>query len=315
MSFASLPDRPQLTIQPLNFARNQPASWQPLVDTVRAADAAGVDRVILSDHVVFGSDLDAYGDPGQGGTAGGRQPTGPDGHWLEPITTLAYVAALTARVRLGTSILLAALRRPAVLAKSLATLDVLSGGRVDLGVGVGWQRAEYEAAGLDFSRRGRLLDHTLEVCEALWGDDPVVHQSEELTFRDTHANPKPAQSGGVPIWVSGTVNPRSMRRLARFGSGWIPWGPAVADPLGGIARMQDAVAEHGRDPSSIQVTCYLPVVRTDAGIDLAATIAGAPELRDAGATDFKLSVPMPQGESAATDYLTGVVEAFRAELR
>src|SRR5207247_2385322 len=102
------------------------------------------------------------------GQEGGRQPTGPDGHWLEPLTVLSMVAAVTSRVRLATGILIAALRRPVVLAKTTATLDVLSGGRLDLGVGVGWQREEYEAAGLDFHDRGRLLDHTLAVCQTLW---------------------------------------------------------------------------------------------------------------------------------------------------
>ena len=128
-------------------------------------DAAGVDRVVVADHLVFGENLDAYADPAIGGTAGGRQPTGPDGIWLEPLVFLTAVAATTTRIRLGTAILLAALRRPAVFAKQLATMDVLSGGRVDLGVGVGWQREEYEAVGLAFEERGRLLDHTLEVCQ------------------------------------------------------------------------------------------------------------------------------------------------------
>ena len=123
---------------------------------------------MVSDHVVFGEDLGAYGDPAVGGTTGGRQPTGPDGEWLEPLTVLSFVAARTSQIRLGTNILLAALRRPVVLAKTLATLDVLSGGRVDLGVGVGWQREEYDAAGLDFDERGRLLDDTLETCRSLW---------------------------------------------------------------------------------------------------------------------------------------------------
>ena len=108
----------------------------------------------MSDHVVFGERLEEYGRPEIGGQAGGKQPTGPDGHWLEPLTTLSVLAGMTSRIRLGTNILVAALRRPAVLAKSTATLDVLSGGRLDLGVGVGWQREEYEAAGLDFDGRG-----------------------------------------------------------------------------------------------------------------------------------------------------------------
>ncbi len=201
-----------------------------------AADEAGVDRVVVSDHVAFGEHLDAYARPELGGTAGGRQPTGPDGAWLEPLTVLTYVAARTSRVRLGTNILLAALRRPVVLAKTAATLDVLSGGRLDLGVGVGWQREEYEAAGLDFDTRGRALDHTLAVCETLWRDPRASFADERLTFADIHQMPKPLQPGGVPIWVSGTVNDAVMRRLARFGSGWIPWGDDAANLTDAIPR-------------------------------------------------------------------------------
>jgi alkanesulfonate monooxygenase SsuD/methylene tetrahydromethanopterin reductase-like flavin-dependent oxidoreductase (luciferase family) len=125
----------QLSFALLNFAATDPGDWQFLLDRARAADAAGVDRLVVSDHVVYGEDLEAYGDPGKGGVSGGRQPTGPDGLWLEPLTLLSVVAGCTTRIRLGTNILLAALRRPVVLAKSASTLDVLSRGRLDIGVG------------------------------------------------------------------------------------------------------------------------------------------------------------------------------------
>jgi alkanesulfonate monooxygenase SsuD/methylene tetrahydromethanopterin reductase-like flavin-dependent oxidoreductase (luciferase family) len=166
-------------------------------------DAAGVDRVLVADHVVFGENLVAYSNPDIGGAAGGRQPTGPDGQWLEPLTVLTALSALTTRIRLATAVLLAAPRRPAVLAKQVSTLDVLSNGRIDLGVGVGWQREEYEAAGLPFERQGRLLDHTLDVCEALWTQRRSSYHSPELSFDSIHQMPKPPQLGGVPVWVSG----------------------------------------------------------------------------------------------------------------
>ena len=133
--------QPHLSVQVVNFAAEAPDGWQRLLDHAVAADRAGVDRVAVSDHVVFGDDLSDYAEPAKGGLAGGRQPTGPDGHWLEPLTTLAWLAGRTDRVRLQTGILLAALRRPVVLAKSAATLDVLSGGRLDLGVGVAGRRS------------------------------------------------------------------------------------------------------------------------------------------------------------------------------
>lgn len=301
---------PSLSLQLRSFAPDAPGSWQPMIDQAMAADRAGIGKVVVSDHVVFGESPDDYADPRRGGISGGQQPTGPDGAWLEPLTVLSLLAGRTERVRLGTNILLAALRRPAVLAKTLATLDILSNGRVDLGVGVGWQRAEYDAAGLDFTTRGRQLDHTLEVCRTLWTDQRAHYRSDELSFEAIHQMPKPHQVGGVPLWISGTVNHRSMRRLATFGSGWIPWGDDAADVAQAIGSMRQAVRAHGRDPSSIAVVGTLPVVRTDSGIDLDATMAAVAPLVDAGVTDFRTYLPVPTDLDEATTYLSDVVHRF-----
>lgn len=310
-SSASIP-RPQLSIGLRSFSPDDPGGWQPMLDLARAFDSAGIDRLVVSDHVVFGENLDAYGRPELGGSEGGKQPTGPDGHWLEPLTVLSVVAGLTTRVRLGTSILLASLRRPVVLAKTTATLDVLSGGRLDLGVGVGWQREEYEAAGLDFDGRGKLLDHTLEVCQTMWREPRASYTSERLHFDNIHSMPKPMQPGGVPIWVSGTVNKNVARRIARFGSGWIPWGAAARDIGAGIAAMFDAVAAEGRDPAGLQVVGHLALVRdADGRPDLVATADGAAGLAEVGVTDVRASLPLPKDPRAVEDLLREFVPAFR----
>ncbi len=305
--------RPELTLRLTTWSEEAPDDgWRSLRTFARAADAAGVDRLVMSDHVVMGENLDAYGDPTRGGQSGGRQPTGPDGHWLDPLAVIAHVSAVTERIRFGTNILLAALRRPAVLAGQCATIDVLSGGRLDLGVGVGWQEAEYEAAGLSYADRGRLLDHTLEVCQTLWTEEAASHDSGELSFTRIHQQPKPVQVGGVPIWVSGTVNPRSMRRLARFGSGWIPWGADAADLASSIEKMRSAVAEHGRDPSDIGVVGGLKVVIDDGGgIDVDATVDPVGAAVADGVTAFHASVSLPSDEVAATAMLEPLVAAFR----
>ena len=305
---------PYLSLQLRTFSQEQPTSWQPVIDLATAADRAGIGKVVVSDHVAFGNFLDAYGDPSIGGVSGGKQPTGPDGHWLEPLTFLSVVAGATENVRLGTNILLAALRRPAVLAKSLTTLDVLSNGRVDLGVGVGWQKEEYEACGLDFANRGRLLDHTLEVCQALWTQAAAHYSTNELQFSDIHSMPKPIQKGGIPIWVSGTVNKLSMKRLATFGSGWIPWGPDANDIKAGIQKMREAVSNHGRDPDGIKVIGTLPTIRNEHGIDLEMTMRNVPELVAAGITDFRAYLPVPDGLEAATEYLSKAVQFFNHHL-
>ena len=303
---------PQLSLYLTTFTDGPLHDWPATLESARAMDTAGVDRLVVSDHVVFGENLDAYADPSKGGQAGGRQPTGPDGAWLEPVAVLTAIAASTTRIRLGTSVLLAALRRPAVLAKQLATLDVISSGRVDLGVGVGWQREEYDACGLSFEGRGRLLDHTLEVCQALWTRQRASYDATELSFDRIHQMPKPVQPGGIPLWISGTVNPAVARRIARFGSGWIPWGSAMADPAASIAAMKDAVADAGGDPSGLQVQGITRAVKgVDGGIDYAASVAAVPALVDAGVTDIRFSAAIPAGYQRAVDFLTPLVEAFR----
>lgn len=290
---------PRLTVSLRTYAAEAPDDWRHVFDAARAAEVAGVDRVVVSDHVVFGEDLEAYARPESGGVEGGRQPTGPDGHWLEPLTVLTAVAAQTARVRLGTYILLAALRRPVVLAKQVATLDVLSGGRVDLGVGIGWQREEYEAAGLDFGARGRLLDHTLAVCRTLWLEPRASFASPELRFEAIHAMPKPVQPGGVPVWVSGRCNPAVARRVAHNGGRWIPWGEDAADPVTSVPRMRAAIAGAGGDGASLAVLTTLPELER------------LPTLVEAGVTDFLVYARVPDSYDGALDTYSQLVAGFR----
>ncbi len=303
--------RPEISLYLRNFSDDPAYDWAATLDTARAMDAAGVDRVVVSDHLVFGENLDAYADPAIGGTAGGKQPTGPDGIWLDPLIFLTALAATTTRIRVGTAILLAALRRPAVLAKQLATMDVLSGGRVDLGVGVGWQREEYDAVGLSFEERGRLLDHTLEVCQTLWTEQRASYDSPELTFDGIHQMPKPLQPGGIPIWISGTVNKRVARRLSKFGYRWIPWGPAITELKGAIRAMKQAIVGAGGDPDNLQVQGTALLRRTSEGaIDVDASIAPVAQLVACGATEIRFTGPLPQ-PAQAVEQFSQLVTAFR----
>ncbi len=305
---------PALSIQPLNFAAEDPGpgGWRPLLDQARAADAAGIDRLVVSDHVVFGENLDAYGDPKAGGLEGGRQPTGPDGHWLDPLVVLSMWAALTTHTRLMTGILIAGLRRPANLAKAAATLDVLSEGRLDLGVGVGWQKEEYEANGVPHAHRGARLDQTLELCQLLWQEQRASYEGDEVRFDGIHAMPKPLQTGGVPLWISGRLNDAVLARIVRFGSGWIPWGDDAHNPVAGLARIREALEAAGRSSEGFQVTSYLPV-RFDAvgRVELEPSLAPVPAMIEAGITDFRATLPLPDDLSAATDFLAPVAQAFR----
>ena len=312
-----LPDAssPTVSVMHRNFFAAVPESWDDFLRTAEVIDEAGIDRVVMSDHVVMGDHLDEYAKPEAGGIAGGRQPTGPDGVWLDPLATLAVIAGRTRRVRLATAILLAALRRPAVLAKHLATLDSLSGGRLDIGVGIGWQREEYEAAGLDYRSRGRLLDHSLDVVTTLWRDTPASFADDRLAFDGIYLVPKPAQAGGVPIWVSGRVNDRVLDRIVRFGAGWIPWGDDAADPGPGVRRIREALASVGRDPSTLGVVGALRVERDDdSRVDVARTMAPVESMAANGITDFRLQMSIPSSHERALDELSMLADAFRARV-
>jgi probable F420-dependent oxidoreductase len=295
---------PALSLALANFSATPADSPDRVIRLAELADQLGIDRVIVVDHVVMGAHIEAYD--------GGRFPTGPDGAWFEPLTLLAVLAGVTQHVRLATGILLAALRRPAVLAKTIATLDVVSGGRVDLGVGVGWQREEYEAAGLRFEDRGRLLDETLEVCTRLWRDRPASYSSDTLAFDGIWCEPKPLQPEGVPIWVSGRIHRRTIDRVVKFGSGWIPWAEHRADPLPGIARLRRALAEAGRDPAALQVRGVVPIATRDDGtLDLEAAVTEGRRQVAGGVTDLQLGIPLPRSPDESADTIATVVAAFR----
>lgn len=304
---------PTLSIPLVNFSADDPGGWQWVFDRAIAADRAGIDRIAVSDHVVFGENLEAYGRPELGGSINGRQPTGPDGHWLDPLVLLSMVAARTERVRLHTGILLAALRRPAALAKEAATIDVLSGGRLELGVGVGWQREEYEAAGLRFEDRGRLLDETIAICQTLWRDPVASFAGESTSFERIHMMPKPAQRGGVPVWISGTINNRVLERIVRFGDGWIPWGPAQADVLAAIPRVYDALGAAGRSTDGFQISSYMRKAKNaDGTTDLPGTMAQVSSLVAAGVTDFRFNLELGTSLDETTHTLSEFALAFRS---
>jgi probable F420-dependent oxidoreductase len=304
--------RPALCLVLGNYAAEGAGGADFMLDLARMADEAGVDRLLAFDHVVFGENLQAYGDPKLGGMEGGTQPTGSDGVWFEPMTVLAVICGMTSRVRLATNILQAAIRRPVVLAKAAATLDVLSGGRLDLGVGVGWQREEYEAAGLEFENRGDLLNHTLEVCRTLWTEGSADYEDDWLKFQSIHCVPKPLQRGGIPIWVSGTLNPRVLDRIVRFGTGWIPWGRFASDPTEGVAEVYEALERAGRLPADFRVQGPISLVKgSDGQLDVERTMEVVPKLMEMGVTDFRIGLKPPTDPGEMLELLGRVVSAFR----
>lgn len=249
-----------------------------LVETARIADDLGVDQIALADHLAIGEGTDRY--------PYGRYPYDLDEPWLEPLTSLAAIAGATSRVRLATGVLIAPLRPPLLLAKTAATLDVLSRGRLDLGVGTGWHEAEFAAAGVPFEKRGARLDDTLRACQVLWRDSPASFESETVSFADLRCLPRPRQPGGVPLWFGGAIHPANVRRMVEFGAGWLPAALGTSDEVGeGIETLRNALANAGRSATTLQVRAGLRR-RTDAAgnVDLDASLAGLEELETRGVT-------------------------------
>jgi probable F420-dependent oxidoreductase len=308
---AASPGRPQIAVGIRNFAAAPPADWLHVLEQARAADDAGIDRVFVSDHVVFGPDLSAYGDPAVGGVTGGVQPTGPDGQWLEPLTVLAAMAAVTRRVLLATNVLVAPLRRAVVLAKAAATLDALSRGRFELGVGIGWQEAEFRAAGVPFRERGRVLDETLAACRELWTLDRAAFTGRDFSLDGVHMMPKPANPAGIPVWIGGRPIPAVARRLARYGTGWLPWGIPRDTLAAALARMRALVEAEGRDFATVRVSYALPTVLAPSReLDYGAMLGPVPALRQLGICDFRTMVRIPAGYDPALTALTELRERF-----
>lgn len=250
-------------------------SLAAVVDLARAAEEAGISQIVLPDHVSMGERTDRY--------PYGRFPLPPDEPWLEPMTTLAAMASATRRIRLATGVLIAPLRPAALLAKTAATLDVLSGGRLDLGVGSGWQEEELAAGGVPFRARGRVLEETLRACRLLWREAPASFEGEFVRFHRIHAWPRPVQPGGVPLWLGVAPRGPNLRRIVELADGWLPLTPDLESLRAELGTVRRALEEAGRDPASLRVRAGAPVVRrAGGGIDVDATLGRAGELAELG---------------------------------
>jgi probable F420-dependent oxidoreductase len=183
----------------------------------------------------------------------GKMPGGDAVSITDPLIWMTWAAAVTTRIRVATGILILPQRNPVTLAKELATLDRLSGGRVDLGIGVGWLQEEFDALGVPFDDRGARTDEYVAALRALWADDPATFKGEFVSFERCHSNPKPVQPGGIPIVVGGHSN-AAARRAGRLGDGFFP-GRAQAEQLRPLLDTMRASARNaGRDPDAIEVT-------------------------------------------------------------
>ncbi|MBM3671755.1 MAG: TIGR03619 family F420-dependent LLM class oxidoreductase [Actinobacteria bacterium] len=266
-----------------------------LVDLSRRAEGAGVDGVVLADHVLLGKHVDRY--------PWGRFPFPSDAPWLEPLTVLTAIAVATEHLRLTTGILIVPLRPAPLLAKTVATLDVLSSGRVELGVGTGWQAEELVAQGIDPARRGQVLTDHMAACRALWSNSPASFHSESVSFEDVWSEPKPVRPGGPPVLFSGTLTKRNLDRIVTLGDGWIPIMGETLDGIAtGVETLRAAYGTAGRAPDELRVRAPLPIVRGDDGApSVTATMNGMGALAGVGVTDVYLTYTAFTSDDESSD--------------
>jgi probable F420-dependent oxidoreductase len=245
----------------IHLGNNSASATASSISTLAVlAEELGFDSVWASDHVVIPSKI-AGEQPA--GRLGVYDPDDLQNYW-EAFAVLAFAAGLTKRVELGATVIVLPQREPLLVAKQWATLDQLSGGRTILGVGVGWNREEFQAlgAGDNFDRRGLATDEAIQVYRAAWNTNgDVSFAGKVYQFDPIRFLPKPARAGGPPIWVGGSARP-SIRRAAQYGDGWHPLRTSVEGLQAGKAQLHEQLARFGRRPDdvtiSVLVTAYAP---------------------------------------------------------
>ena len=238
------------------------ATPEALEAIVQRGEALGFHSVMIADHVVFPTAIASkypY-------TVSGAFPGGGDA--LEQLTLMAFVAGRTRTLRLVTSVMILPYRNPVLTAKMLATIDVLSRGRVTVGVGVGWLREEFEALDApDFERRGAASDEYIRIFKTLWTQDPASLDGEFYRFEALRCVPQSVQKPHPPIWIGGHSAP-ALRRAARYGDGWHPVGANPAVPLrpselrASLDQLFRLTEAAGRNPSALTISFKAPVYDT-----------------------------------------------------
>ena len=282
-------------------SRGPLANPQSLRSLAQRAEDLSFDSVWVSDHVILPRAVDSF----YPYAADGVPTFLPDEDYYEPLAALNFLAGCTQRVRLGTHVLILPYRNPVLTAKILATLDVLSEGRVILGAGVGWMEEEFQALGLDtYRERGAVTDEYIELYKELWTEDEPVFQGKYYQLSGSGFRPKPVQKPHPPIWIGGHTGP-AIRRAAKYGDGWLPIGlrpPAILEPeelAGKIDRLRVLTARAGRPENAVKVVFSSNVLFDNHAGPSRRLISGRPEqiaadlrlYQDLGVHSFILDFP------------------------
>jgi probable F420-dependent oxidoreductase len=217
----------------------------------QAIEAAGAESFWAVEHILVAEDYE----PRYPYSADGRMPGNGTALMPDPLQLLGFVGAHTSTLRLGTSVVVATQHPAVILAKAVATLDVLSGGRVELGVGMGWQIEEYQAVNVPYEGKGRRLDETIDAMRACWSENPVSYAGTTVAFDRVRVDPKPARPGGVPVVIGGS-SAAAARRAGLRGDGWFPYVVGPEEVAAGIATIRATAEAAGRDPAAIEITVW-----------------------------------------------------------
>ncbi|NOX49907.1 MAG: LLM class F420-dependent oxidoreductase [Gammaproteobacteria bacterium] len=209
------------------------------------AESLGYDHLLAYDHVL-GANTQSRPD--------WQGPYTSQSMFQEPLVLFAYLAGLTTTIELVTAVIILPQRQTALVAKQAACVDVLSKGRLRLGVGTGWNDVEYEALGADFHNRGRRSEEQIDLLRKLWGDEAITFDGEWHKVTDAGLNPLPVKKA-IPIWLGGMA-PAVIKRVARLADGWFPF--VNKNLKSQIGQMHDAAKKAGRDPASIGIECIIP---------------------------------------------------------
>jgi len=243
-----------------------------LLTFAREMERLGYESLWASDHIVVPHAISSR----YPCNATGQFPLPPDATFLEPLTALGMVAAVTERVRLGTTVLVLPHRHPVLAAKALATLDHLSGGRVILGAGVGWMREEIELLGAPFDERGAWSDEAIRVMRACWRDERTRFQGRFFAFPDVGCFPKPVR-GDIPIWMGGHARP-ALRRIVALADGWHAAFPTAEGLEAGLRELREECARQGRRFEELTITLRAGLaLRSSPGGADRKTLQGTPE--------------------------------------
>jgi probable F420-dependent oxidoreductase len=261
---------------------------------VMTAERLGFLTIWAPEHVVL---LDEYASKYP--YSSGKFPAPSDIPIADPFTTLAYAAACTTTIRLGTGICLVPEHNPLVLAKTVATVDRLSGGRFIFGVGIGWLAEEFQALGISFDRRAQRTREYIEVMRKLWTEHRSSHQGEFVNFTSVLSYPKPASDKGVPVWFGGESGP-ALRRVAEYGDGWLGFNLSPDQAAVKLKRIEELLRANGRSRSDVclAVSPYTNPIKTD---DLK-------RYCDAGVEEIAL---LPGGLGAERDMVAGLAQMAR----